>query len=154
MKHLVIIIIILGLCSCSMEGNRQPETTTPAFVSPNEAVISVKGTNGKYNLDTHTSEYLHLLQNTVTNFRDIAKKRNPQITIYNEFSVLLSRDMEYIISNCAMQGEGHDALHAILEKMAEQNKLIAGTDIDRAKGAFQEVLSLLSELETTFEFSR
>ena len=153
MKNLVFLFLITFLFSCNSHTDESKSNTTQSIANTDENVNSVKGSNGKFNLDQTTIGNIHRFENTVLNFRDIAKKRSPKIDIYNEFAIIVSRNMEEISSQCKMNGEGHEFLKNILAKISEQNKTIAGTDLEQAKSAFKNICDLTNQIKSDFDYS-
>lgn len=152
MKRFIAVACISMLLSCDSQNEGQTSSSQKSSASQNEVVNSIKSANGKYPVDVNTAEFLHLLENTVVNFRDMAKKRNPAINIYNEFSVLLNRNIERIRENCQMKGEGYDHLISVLEKISQYNKDIEGSDLVKARLAFSQIIVQVDELNTIFDY--
>lgn len=153
MKVIIYSAILFFLFSCDTHTNEQTTNTPQTLTNSDEIINSVKGASGKFNLDQITIGNLHRFENTVLNFRDIAKKRSPKIDIYNELSIIISRNMEEISSQCKMKGEGHEQLKNILTKISEQNKTIAGNNLEQAKLAFKNICELTDQIHSDFDYS-
>jgi len=153
MKTIIYSAILLFLFSCNSNTSESTANEQQKFANNDEIVNSVKGANGKYFLDQTTVGNIHRFENTVLNFRDISKKRSPKIDIYNEFSIIISRNVEEISSQCKMNGEGHELLKNILNKISEQNKTISGTDLEQAKLAFKNICNLTDQINSDFDYS-
>ena len=152
MKTLLCSSILLFLFSCNMHTDENISNSSQTISNTDELINSVKNEKGKFTVDNSTAGFLHLMENTVINFRDMAKKRNPPVNIYNEFSVLLDRNIEHVRENCRMKGEGHDRLVSILEKISQYNKEIEGNDLAKTRLAFGQILVLINEMNNTFDY--
>ena len=153
MKTIIYFALLLFFISCGSNENDTTANAPQTFSNSDEIVNSIKGDNGKYTVDNMTREYLHRLENSVINFRDMAKKRKPGINIYKEFSEILNREVTNLNTNSAIKGEGKERLQNILEKILEQNKNIAGNDLEQAKSAFQQVCDLTLQLNSGFDYN-
>lgn len=152
MKTFYSVSVFLFLLACNAQSTENPSTSAQTNSSDEEAIVSVKGQNGKYNVDHNTSEYLHMLEHTTINFRDIANKRKPGIDIYNAFAPLLSRNIEEVISHCQMKGEGNDKLHELLAKIKTENKIMEGQDLQKANESLANCVKYIEEIKQNFSF--
>lgn len=153
MKTFFYILCFSIFLSCNTDNSKQASSSQNTHSEKDEMLNSVKGENGKYIVDHVTAEYLHRLENTVTNFKLIAKKRKPAVDIYNEFSEILKRELGYLSANTNITGEGNDHLKIIVEKITAQNIAIAGNDLEQAKTAFQQVCNLTDGINLEFDYN-
>jgi hypothetical protein len=152
MKTVFYFALIFFTFSCNSSSNDVASFSSTSVSINDEILTSVKGANGKFNLDRLTIGNLHRLGNTVTNFRDIAKKRSPKIDIYNELATIISRNTDEILSQCKMKGDGQEQLKIVIDKISEQNKTIAETtDLEQAKVAFKNICNLTNQINTDFD---
>ena len=152
LKGVLTVFLAFSLFGCNQtpkntDGHDAMENHDEHQHAPATALSLNSGEKWKSDLSTKTH-----VDNLIDKSNAFNKNTSPDVVAYHAFANDMQTDLNALIKDCKMEGPDHDALHAWLEPVVEDLKVLKNvkTEAEGKKGA-EELSESIQKFNEFFE---
>jgi len=146
MKRIIqLFIISFLLLSCNNQKSQSVD-------SGSEENFTAEQKNGKWTTDLATSQELKGMHYTIENFTLLNKKKFENLKAYQEFGDLMQMHIDRITTYCKLDADTKNLLCKKLDKIKSEVQTLHGDDMEKSKGALNNINSILAEIDSSFSY--